>query len=191
MLDKTIPYYNVIMKRPSGLPLPRFDLPAGFSFAWYAAGMERDWAVIEASVGEFETAGEGLDYFLQEYLPYVDELKQRLLFVINADGEPVGTITGWWNYSGERRDAAIHWFAVREADQGQGLGKALVAACLRNLLALDGDQAIYLHTQTWSGKAVALYRKLGFQIEEHETFAHYRNDYAQALPLLLAALNRN
>jgi hypothetical protein len=34
----------------------------------YQAGMEVEWAVIEESVGEFDTAEESLNYFKNEYL---------------------------------------------------------------------------------------------------------------------------
>ncbi|MFC3798812.1 GNAT family N-acetyltransferase [Cohnella sp. GCM10012308] len=68
--------------------------------------------------------------FKRTYLPFSDELERRLLFVENARGEAVGTIMCWWDYTGGRRDPSIHWFAVKRACQGRGLGKALVAACL-------------------------------------------------------------
>ncbi|MFC5649536.1 GNAT family N-acetyltransferase [Paenibacillus solisilvae] len=189
MLDKSIPYYNVIMKRPKGTALPQFELPDGYSFERYTSGMEVKWAAIEASVGEFENNEESLTYFKKEYLPYSNELKDRLLFVLNKEGEPVGTITGWWNLTGERRDLSIHWFAVSKEYQGLGIGKALVSECIRNLLHLEGDKDVYLHTQTWSYIAIALYLKTGFNMEEKETFANYQNDYEQALPILQGLLN--
>jgi hypothetical protein len=63
MLDKSIPYFNIIMKRAAGTPLSHYGLPNGFSFGMYKAGMEEDWAVIEASVSELNTAEESLNYF--------------------------------------------------------------------------------------------------------------------------------
>ncbi|MCM3749499.1 GNAT family N-acetyltransferase [Paenibacillus pasadenensis] len=189
MLDKSIPYFNIIMKRPSGAPLPSFTLPDGFSFCRYRSGMEAAWAEIETSVGEFDTHEDSLAYFNRTYMPYSEELERRMLFVLDEEQQPIGTITAWWNETGSRRDAAVHWFAVRPEAQGLGLGKALVAECIRIQQALEGDTAIYLHTQTWSYPAVALYLKSGFIMEEKETFSHYRNDYEQALPLLKKLLN--
>ncbi|SDT48930.1 Acetyltransferase (GNAT) family protein [Paenibacillaceae bacterium GAS479] len=190
MLDKSIPYFNVIMKRHAGSFLPQFVLPVGYSIGRYTEGMELQWAAIETSVGEFDSDEESLTYFQKEYLPQSNELKKRLLFVLNPEGEAVGTITGWWNLTGERCDLAIHWFAVRPEYQGLGLGKALVAECMRNLIDLEGDKDIYLHTQTWSYKAITLYLKTGFKIETKDTFAHYQNDYESALPILQKLLNR-
>ncbi|NRF95790.1 GNAT family N-acetyltransferase [Paenibacillus frigoriresistens] len=190
MLDKTIPHFNVIMKRSAGVPLPRFALPEGYSFTWYVPGKEEQWAEIESSVGEFENVEQGLDYFRNEYLPFVEELKRRLLFVQNEDGEEIGTITSWWNLTGERRDPSVHWFAVKKEYQGVGVGKALVSECLNRLQLLEGDRNIFLHTQTWSYKAIGLYLNAGFEILSYESFAHYKNDYDIALPILKTVLHK-
>lgn len=48
MLDKTIPYYHVLMKREEGKPLCRFMLPAQYKFTVFKSGDEKEWAEIEA-----------------------------------------------------------------------------------------------------------------------------------------------
>ncbi|MDI4648983.1 GNAT family N-acetyltransferase [Cohnella hashimotonis] len=190
MLDRSVPYFNVIMKRPPGGPIPECPLPAGYAIAKFIPGKEESWAEIEASVGEFDCAGEAVRYFRQTYLPLPDELGERLLFVENERGEAVGTITCWWDFTAGRRDPSIHWFAVKVGYQGKGLGKALVAVCLQEMIRLEGDRDIYLHTQTWSYKAVRLYSRFGFEIVRDETFGSYRNDYDLAMPILDALLKR-
>jgi ribosomal protein S18 acetylase RimI-like enzyme len=189
LLDKSIPYYSVIMKRSAGIPLPISALSEGYAFTWYVPGKEGKWAEIEASVGEFENSEQALNYFRNEYLPFGDELKRRLLFIQNEDGEEIGTITSWWNLTGERRDPSVHWFAVKKEYQGARLGKALVSECLHRLLLLEGDTDIFLHTQTWSYKAIGLYLKAGFEIVRDDSFAHYNNDYDQAFPILKTLLH--
>ncbi|UUZ92768.1 GNAT family N-acetyltransferase [Paenibacillus sp. P25] len=184
MLDKSIPYYNVIMRRPSGIPIPSFELPHGYSIVSFREGQEEKWAEIEASVGEFETKEEALRYFHAEYMPFTDDLKERSLFVVNANREEAGTVTGWWNRTGMRRDPSIHWFAVKQDYQGLGLGKALVSECLKRLVQLEGNKDVFLHTQTWSYRAIGLYMKAGFRIEPSDTFAYYRNEYREAMPIL-------
>ncbi|MDB5056219.1 MAG: GCN5-related N-acetyltransferase [Bacilli bacterium] len=184
MLDKSIPYYNVIMKRRADVLLTKFALPQGYSFEWYVPGKEEKWAEIETSVAEFENTAQGLVYFQAEYLPFRDDLVERLLFILNENGEEIGTITSWWNLMGERRDPSIHWFAVKDEYQGLGLGKALISECLRRLLLLEGNKDIYLHTSTRSYKAIGLYLKAGFEILEDESFGHYKNDYDKAMPFL-------
>lgn len=188
MLDKTVPYFNVIMKRGAGERISAFDLSPGFSWTWFTKGNETEWASIETSVGEFASEQEALEYFQREYLPHVRELERRLLFVRTANGEAVGTITSWWNHTGKRRDPSIHWLAVRNEYQGLGLGKALVSECLKRLVFLDGENDVWLHTQTWSHKAIGMYLKAGFELVEQESFSQYSNDYEHAIPILRQTL---
>lgn len=164
--------------------MPPSDLPSEFAWSWFTEGNETEWASIEVSVGEFDSAKEALEYFRREYLPHLVELKRRLLFVRDVNGEAVGTIASWWNYTGERRDPSIHWLAVRKECQGLGLGKALIFESLRNLISLEGDKDIWIHTQTWSHQAIGLYLKAGFELVKNESFDHYANEYEQAIPLL-------
>ncbi len=188
MLDKTLPYFDVIMKRRAGLPIAMHGLPSGFSIAGFVTGDEVQWASIETAVGEFMTEGEALTYFQNTYLPYNDELARRCVFVRDADGGAVGTITSWWNTTEERRDPSVHWLAVRPDAQGLGLGKALVAESLKRSLWLEGDRAIFLHTQTWSHRAISIYLKAGFEFVRQGSFGGYPNDYLQAMPVLRTVL---
>ncbi|AEJ38663.1 acetyltransferase, GNAT family [Sulfobacillus acidophilus TPY] len=150
MLDKTLPYFHIIMKRKAGLPIAQHALPAEFSLSAFVPGDEMEWAHIETAVGEFMTADEALAYFQETYLPHRNELIRRCMFVRRDDGRAVGTITSWWNTTEERRDPSVHWLAVLPDYQGLGLGKALVSECLQRLVWLEGDRDIFLHTQTWS-----------------------------------------
>jgi len=63
MLDKSIPYVPILMRRDPGTPPPDFALPPGFRFAYYAPGDEKEWARIETSVLEFEFEMDALLYF--------------------------------------------------------------------------------------------------------------------------------
>jgi hypothetical protein len=46
VLDKSIPYFNVIMKRSSIEPIVNVELPKGYSFSWFTEGKEEQWAKI-------------------------------------------------------------------------------------------------------------------------------------------------
>ncbi len=188
MLDKTLPYFNVIMRRRAGLPIAIHRLPTGFSMAEFGPGDEIPWARIETSVGEFMTDGAALTYFQATYLPYRDELTRRCVFVRGPDGGAVGTIMSWWNTTDQRRDPSLHWLAVRPDSQGLGLAKALVSECLQRLVCLEGDRDIFLHTQTWSHRAIAIYLKAGFEFVRQGSFGGYPNDYLQAMPVLKTVL---
>ncbi len=176
------------MKRRVGLPIVMHGLPSGFSIVGFVPGDEVQWASIETAVGEFMTEGEALTYFQTTYLPYSDELTRRCVFVRGADGGVVGTITSWWNATEERRDPSVHWLAVCPDSQGLGLAKALVSECLKRLVWLEGDRDIFLHTQTWSHRAIAIYLRAGFEFVRQGSFGGYPNDYLQAMPILRTVL---
>ena len=184
MLDKSIPYFNVIMKRAKETAFLLSAPAEGFSFTTYKDGDEKYWAEIEKSVGEFENVQDGLKYFEQTYLPFADEISKRVIFLNTTDNEKIGTITAWWNYTGTRRDSSIHWVAIKPAFQGKGLGRTLVNYGVKTIFELDGECDVYVHTQTWSYRAIAVYLKEDFEIMQDETFGRYRNDFNDALPFL-------
>ena len=183
ILDKSLPYFNVIMKRPAGLPLDTPRLPPGYTLRGFRVGDDEVWARIETAVGEFETAEEALRYFRQTYGSDPDALQQRVVFVADRIGAAVGTVTAWWNVTDGRHDSSIHWLAVLPQQQGRGLGTSLVWECLGRLRGLEGDQAVFLHTQTWSHPAIKVYLRAGFRIVR-EAFGEYRNDHDQAVAVL-------
>lgn len=169
MLDKSLDYYRVIMKRTAGAPLPHAELPEGFSFVLYRDGDVQAWGEIETSVLEFDRAEDAVRHFNTHYVPYDSEVRRRTLFIQRADdGRKVATFTAWWDYTGNRRYPFMHWVAVKPAYQGLGLGKAIIAKGVWLMVELEGDCVMYIPTQTWSHKAIKLYRWAGFELEWDE-----------------------
>lgn len=177
------------MCRKAGTERPAVHLPDRYEFAQFTPGDEHAWAEIEASVAEFDSPEEALKYFRKEYLITPKEVERRTIFIQTDDGEKVGTYTIWWNYTGPLRVPSVHWVAVKPAHQGLGLGKALVCKGIELSIAIEGDRDIYLHTQTWSYIAIALYLQAGFKFMETDCFGGYKNSYALALPILKEKLN--
>lgn len=169
MLDKSLPYIDIMMRRPA-LPPPSAVLPEGYRFALFGESDGTDdawlraWAEIETSVLEFSDTQKAEEYFRREFLPYRDELRKRMLFVIAPDGKKVGTATAWWNDFKGERTLWLHWVSVRPEYQGLGLGRAVIYEAIRLLYEINGNKEFYLHTQTWSHKAVLLYESAGFEI---------------------------
>jgi GNAT superfamily N-acetyltransferase len=191
LLDKSVPFVDVLMHRKSNQPLPLVSLPAGYSFVSFQPGDEKAWAQIEASVLEFDSEIHALLRFQRDYLPYLSELERRCIFIQSDAGEKVATATAWWSYTGNRRDPWIHWVAVKPTHQGKGLGKAVVAEIIRRMIEIEGDRDIYLHTQTWSHKAIKIYQKAGFVITSQPNLYKYSNhEYERALAIL-AAIDNN
>ncbi len=172
MLDKTLEYVQILMIRRRGKPVRYFPVPEGFSISMYKKGDEVSWAEIEASVGEFESVGKAHEYFCGKYLPYERELERRCIFIEDGLGKKVATFTAWWEYAGKRRKPWVSWVSVRPEYQGIGLGKAIVSAGIKLFIEIEGDADIYLKTQTWSYKAVNIYREQGFRMKgkKHEEF---------------------
>jgi len=227
MLDKSIPYKNIIMLRPAEraeavrpmepaeraeavrptdpaerqdptecaesterqctLPLP--PLPDGFSFRLYVPGDAKHWSEIETSVLEFDNVQAAEKYFSQDFLPHEAALRERMVFVVNKNGEYVATATAWWNDYKGRHQASLHWVSVRPEFQGLGLGGAVVSKALSLFPTFEPGLDVYLHTQTWSHKAVRLYSKLGFHICRTDTLGHKNNDYVEAMGILKKVLD--
>lgn len=185
MLDKSVPYIDVMMHRPSGAAVSEFPLPEGYTFSLFQAGDERAWAEIEASVGEFDTPIDALLYFQKTYLPYARELERRCMFVKNPTGDLVATAMAYWEYSGIRRQPWLHWVSVRPDYQNLGLGKAIASKVVCLMIQIEGDCDFYLHTQTWSHKAIGIYEKLGFYVTDERNLGNCANDrYEEAIKLL-------
>ncbi|MCD4713936.1 MAG: GNAT family N-acetyltransferase [Clostridiales bacterium] len=190
MLDKTIPYFNIVMRRMGRKPVPHISLPSGYSYIYYKNGLEKDWAEIVTSVGEFDSIQSALDYFNENYMLDPKEVERRTLFIQTDQKEKVATITSWWNYTGVQRTLALEWVAVKPEYQGLSLGKAIVFQGVRRMIEIEGDRDIYLHTQTWSYRAIGIYLLAGFEFMKKDTFGNYINEFDRALPYLETKMSR-
>ena len=178
MLDRTIPFYNTIMKC-SDFKHRIVKLPDGFSIVSYQREYEKEWAKLEYSIGDFGSAEEAEDYFVETYLQNPKRFP-NILFVLNRNRDVVGSCIAWQDIQGVNSVSSLHWLAVREEYQGIGLGKALATAAM-NIHAAHGALPVYLHTQPWSWKAILLYLSLGFKLQKTDTFSHYENEYEKAM----------
>ena len=184
MLDKSVPYAGLFMRRAAGPPSVYFPLPDGFEFSFFRDGDEVSWAKIEASALEFDSESEALIYYKEKFIPFAEQLYTRCLF-IEHEGKKIATATAWHNeINGERR-AWLHWVAVMSEYQGLGLGKALVSRVTELMRELDGDVDFYLRTQTWSYTAINIYKTHGFEPTDEKALYIDRNDnYKKALRIL-------
>ena len=157
MLDKSLPYKSIIMRMEAAVA-ERLAPPApaaGYRIRPFAPGDERHWARIETSVGEFPDEAAARAYLERVYLP---EAALQCLFVVTEQDEPVATATTWTEEEASLRQLQLQWVAVEPAHQGRGLGRAIATAAVRRAVRLAPGEAILLHTQTWSHRALRLYR---------------------------------
>ena len=162
MLDKSLPYVGLYMHRPADAPVAPYQLPDGYSFAFFKSGDEACWARIETSVLEFNSEFAALMHFKEKFMPNPEDLERRCLFIENSQGDKVATATAWWAYVNEERRPWLHWVGVDPSYQGLGLGKALTARVTELMIELEGNVDFYLQTQTWSYKAINIYLANGY-----------------------------
>ena len=173
MLDRTVPFYNTIMKC-SEYSLRRVELPDGFSIVPYRRGYEKGWANLEYAIGDFDSLEAAEKYFVESYLQNPEQFP-NILFLLNREQEVAGSCIAWQDKRGENCVASLHWLVVGEQYQGMGLGRALSTAVM-NIYAERGNLPVYIHTQPWSWKAILLYASLGFRLQKTDTFSHYKNE---------------
>ena len=178
MLDRTIPFYNTIMKC-SDYKHREVVLPDGFFIVQYKPGLEKEWARLEFSIGDFGSFEEAERYFIVMYLQDPTQF-ERILFAVDKDNNVVGSCIAWQDPKGNSRVSSLHWLVVDETYQGIGLGRALSTAVM-NIYAGQAALPVYIHTQPWSWKAILLYISLGFKLQKTDTFSHYENEYDKAM----------
>lgn len=184
MLDRSIPYYNIIMKKnaPTTFAVPA--LPPQFELHSYRPDVAQQWAELEYEIGDYPSVQEASAYFAKTYLGRPGLLARRGIFVSDKkSGGLVGACIAWFDDQNGAPVSSLHWLITKEAYQGSGIGSALIAAAL-SIYEKENAFPVYLHTQPWSHQAVRLYHKFGFRLMKQESFAGHENQYALAVPVL-------
>lgn len=163
MMDKTIPYIGVLMTNQDPCGYPRCPLPAGYEVRAYEPGMEKDWAELQCSVEHMDTVEEALTRFNEELLPEVELLKTRGIFVYGPDRRLAASALLWHGNHFGRVCARVHWVAVAPSEQGKGLCKAVMTILMDLYHSCNLTGGLYLSSQTWSYKALNIYRQFGFK----------------------------
>lgn len=186
MLDKSIPYFDVIMCLPSQVQCPPVPtLPDGYQYKLYTPGDETDWCATEASVGEFDNAPEAMEYFAREFGRHPAEMRRRIAFIQDASGALVANASAWWkDDEALGRIPLLHWVAVRPECQGLGLGRAVTIKALSLFSGAGPKGDIWLMTQTWSHVAIDLYVHLGFRVHQSARIAGHKNGFGGAKKVL-------
>lgn len=158
-------------------------LPEGYSFERYRPGFEDDWAEMEYAIGDFESVEKAKEYYVNNFMQDIDELKKRGVFIVDKTGKMVGSILSWLDKRGKVPAYALHWLVVSPDHQGLGLGKSAFHRGLELFNELN-EYPVYLHTQPWSWTALFIYVKEGFRFQKTRSFALYENQYDKAFETL-------
>ncbi|RPJ46066.1 MAG: GNAT family N-acetyltransferase [Chloroflexi bacterium] len=156
---------KVLMGRPAEAPLHPPHLAEGFTIRPLAGEAEVE-AYVALHREVFESRNMTTPWRLRtllrpEYIPATD------LVAVSPGGELAGFCVGWFDPHGfgGRPSGQIEPMGVRETYRKAGLGKALLAECVRRLVNMGAGQ-VYVETDHQRGPALRLYQSLGFRVIE-------------------------
>jgi GNAT superfamily N-acetyltransferase len=150
---------RVMMLRTDLQNVPHYPLPSPYQTGWYKEGDEHQWLAIKAQSDQFHTAD--MAYFLQTYSEHRALLAQRQVYLYDAAGKAVGTVTAWFEELAGKTYGKINWMLLVPEVQGIGLSKALLSLSCHRLGEL-GHIQVLLYTLTARIPAINLYRQFGF-----------------------------
>lgn len=164
VLNRNLKYLDAYMIYEDLSVVPEFKLPEGYSFKFFEEGNEKDWVEIEVSSGDIENEKSGYDKFEKYYGNYIDDIKKRMIFIVDRNNTPIGTATGFFMEKpiDDRITGDLHWVAVRKEFQGKGLSKPLITEAMKVMYQL-GHKGAYLHSQTHTWLACKIYKSLGWK----------------------------
>ncbi len=165
MIDKSIPYYPLIMYKCDTKDYPKYELPEGYEFVFYKDGDAEKWSEVQTAVGSFESVEIGTQVFLRDFVNgQVLNAEERVIFVKAPNGDYIASAALWDGDNYGDREQRLHWIAVRDEHGGKGIAKAMLTFLMDLYNKLGYDGFIYLTTGTRNYPAVKIYEKFGFTI---------------------------
>lgn len=171
----------IYMERNNLDNIPQYELPEGFSFSYYEEGNEQDWIDIHLVADIYNKAN--IELYRKSFGNDVKLLSERQCFIVNENGEKIGTATAWFNDNYfNQKWGRIHWVAIKPEYQGKGLAKPLLSEIM-NKLKMQGHNNAYLTTRALRIPALNLYLKYGFypKVNNDEELESWR-DVKEKLP---------
>lgn len=164
MLDKSIKHIGILMYTHNEFKEIKLKQNDDIELKPYESRFKEDWCQLQCDLWQFENYKEAADYFVEEFLNREVELKEKLLFALDKrTGQIVGTASLWDGKHFGKALPRLHWIAVNEAYQGQGIAKILIQSLIDTYKNTEQAEFIYLTSQTWSYKAINIYKSFGFK----------------------------
>lgn len=159
MTDAPNTLVNMVSGNLDGIP--SFDLAPGYRFRTYREGDAEVWTDLHLAAELFVEVTP--DLFFQQFGAAVDALPDRMFFVETEDGQPVGSISAWWEKDRFRpaERGRIHWVVVHPDHQGRGIAKAMMTRAMHRL-SRSHDSAM-LETSSGRPGAIKVYLDCGFR----------------------------
>jgi ribosomal protein S18 acetylase RimI-like enzyme len=178
---RPIPEKDLFMMCPALEPGALRPMPEGFAVRNCRKDELDAWIELQADDPSQTPMLRGylMDYFQGVYAREGDRFFENCVFAVDRRDVPVGTVFIWKAYASIN---TVHWFKVRPALQGLGIGRALLGHVLGALPA-DG-YPVFLHTHPSSYRAIKLYSDFGFRFLTDERVGSRPNNLKECLPIL-------
>lgn len=165
MIDRSLPYYPILMVKKDMNTYPDCPLSPGYEFDFYSPETGRDdWIHVQYLSGQIEEEKGIGELFDSEFMTRPELLETQMLFVRDkATKEPVATAALWFGDPFGREQMRIHWVATHSNHQGKGLCRAMLSKLMKQYHALNMQGDVYLLSQTFSYAAISIYQDFGFE----------------------------
>ena len=108
MIDKTIPYYNVLMRYDGPAMMECPIAPEGYRFRGYKAGDETAWAQMEVDNYDFDTFENAKTYFVNKYCTFPQKLQEGFVGIENELGKLCGIVICWEDIRENEMVSTVH-----------------------------------------------------------------------------------
>lgn len=163
------------MRRIERVLSPQAEGTPAFVLRQHRAG-DMGWVVQRQSILYADEYGWNSEYealaarIVADFLDHFDPARERC-WIAERNGEPLGCVF-LVRHPEEQATARLRLLHVERAARGMGLGKALVAECLR-FARLAGHEKVTLWTQSILHAAHKIYQDVGFRLvleQPHHSF---------------------
>ena len=175
-----IPDGNLFMMCPHPVEEAFRPMPEGYELRLCQPEQLEEWMALHFDdEATFQAHREEMQrFFDQVYLPRQELFFERCLMLFRGD-------TFFWScflWPAYGNINTVHWFKIKKEAEGQGLGRSLLSAVLRDLRP-EGCP-VFLHTQPGSFRAIKLYTDFGFQLLTDPIIGVRPNHLTESLPFL-------
>ena len=136
MLDRTIPFYNAILRSDS-YELQHILIPEECQIVTYQPGFEKDWAKMEYKAGDFDSEEEASSYFCEKYC--LPGRSDDVLFLRIGTGQVIGSCIAWTDERNNAPVNSLNWLIVDDEYQGKGYGRLLCTATMNRFCHIRRD----------------------------------------------------
>lgn len=162
VLDRDIPYRNVLMVIPKRRVEKEIPLKKGYSYVPYEDALFEPWCQLQTACNLFDSLEEAkrcLSRFLEEDRAFFED---NFLFVVDEERTLVASAGLWPGHHFEEERLRVHYVAVLEQAQHQGIARAMLSKLCVHYDSIPSRYPLYLATQSQSYAAIFMYSRLGF-----------------------------